>query len=135
MSRNRRRYSLEFKQEAVRLVAEQGVTQVARDLGVDRSVVRAWTDEAAAGERVEKPIVAGVRPDLEAEVRRLRRENAQLREEREILKKAAAFFAKERERRLPVVRGGEGQPHDPRGVPRAPHLPSRFDWAARPPRP
>lgn len=97
MSRHRRRYSIEFKQEAVRLVAEQGVpvTQVARDLGVDRSVVRTWTEKASAGELVEKPVVARVKPDLEEEVRRLRRENALLREEREILKKAAAFFAKE----------------------------------------
>jgi transposase len=89
---------MEFKQEAVRLVKEKGVpiTQVARDLGVDRSVLRTWTEKDTAGELVEpSPAAARPKPDLEEEVRRLRRENAVLREEREILKKAAAFFAKE----------------------------------------
>lgn len=98
MPRQRRRFSMEFKQEAVRLVKEKGVpiTQVARDLGVDRSVLRSWTEKDAAGELAEPaPAAARPKPDLDEEVRRLRRENAILREEREILKKAAAFFAKE----------------------------------------
>lgn len=97
MARQHRRFSIEFKQEAVRLVKEKGVpiTQVARDLGVDRSVLRTWTEKDAAGEFLEAPAAARPKPDLEEENRRLRRENAILREEREILKKAAAFFAKE----------------------------------------
>lgn len=98
MARQRRRFSMEFKQEAVRLVKEKGVpiTQVARDLGVDRSVLRTWAEREAAGELVEaSPPASRPKLDLEEEVRRLRRENAILREEREILKKAAAFFAKE----------------------------------------
>lgn len=97
MSRQRRRYSIEFKQEAVRLVVEQGVpvTTVARDLGVDRTVIRSWTEKAAAGELVAPSAIPRVKTDVEEENRRLRRENAILREEREILKKAAAFFARE----------------------------------------
>jgi transposase len=97
LSRPRRQYTLAFKQEAVRLVKEQGLTaaQVARDLGLDRSLVRSWLEKAAAGELVDRPAGAPAASRLEEEVRRLRKENAILREEREILKKAAAFFAKE----------------------------------------
>lgn len=78
-------------------MVEQGlsVTTVARDLGVDRTVDRAWTEKAAAGELVDRPALPRGKPDLEEENRRLRRENAILREEKEILKKAAAFFARE----------------------------------------
>lgn len=97
MPRHRRQYTIEFKQEAVRLVKEQGLTpaQVARDLGLDRSIVRAWVGQADAGQLVDGKIRQASTPSLEEEVRRLRKENAVLREEREILKKAAAFFAKE----------------------------------------
>ena len=97
MARQRRQYMLEFKQEAVRLIKEQGLTpaQVARDLGLDRSIVRTWVEKANAGQLVDAPVRQPSTPSLEDEVRRLRKENAVLREEREILKKAAAFFAKE----------------------------------------
>ena len=100
----RRKYTLEFKQEAVRLVKEQDMSpaEVGRDLGVDRSVIRSWVVKAEAGELISAPARASRKDvseggdlDLEAEVRRLRRENAILREEREILKKATAFVAKE----------------------------------------
>jgi transposase len=95
MARKRRSYSDEFKQEAVRLVREQGLTaaQVGRDLGVDKSVIRAWLQKADAGELgQEAPPDAAA---LHAEIRRLRKELSVVKEEREILKKAAAFFAKE----------------------------------------
>ena len=97
MARQRRQYTLEFKQEAVRLVKEQGLTpaQVARDLGLDRSIVRTWVEKADAGQLIDAPVRQPAAPSLEEENRRLRKENAVLREEREILKKAAAFFAKE----------------------------------------
>ena len=97
MARQRRQYTLEFKQEAVRLIKEQGLppAQVARDLGLDRSIVRTWVEKANAGQLVDAAVRQPSTPSLEDEVRRLRKENAVLREEREILKKAAAFFAKE----------------------------------------
>jgi transposase len=97
MATRRRKYSIEFKQEAVRLVREEGLTyaQVGRDLGVDRGVVRSWVQKDEAGELVTPAAAKRPEPSLEDELRRLRRENAVLREERDILKKAAAFFAKE----------------------------------------
>ena len=97
MARQRRQYTLEFKQEAVRLGKARGLTpaQVARDLGLDRSIVRTWVEKADAGQLVDAPVRQAAAPSLEEENRRLRKENAVLREEREILKKAAAFFAKE----------------------------------------
>ncbi len=89
----RRKFTREFKISAVRLVNEQGYSpsKAAKNLGVDANSVRAWVkkyaDEAGLGPKGE-----GV---VQAELRRLRRENAELRMEREILKKAAMFFAKE----------------------------------------
>jgi transposase len=95
MARKRRKYSVEFKIEAVRLVKEQemSVTEVGRELGIDHSVIHAWLRKYEEGTLSG----AGGRPqkDLEEENKRLRRENAILKEEREILKKATAFFAKE----------------------------------------
>ena len=92
MSGNRRRYTSEFKAEAVRLVAASGkpLAQIARELGINEQTLHSWKKQAASGDG------AGVEPDHFAqqdEIRRLRRENARLREERDILKKAMAFFA------------------------------------------
>lgn len=94
MGKQRRSYTAEFKAEAVRAATagDRSLTQVARDLGVNASVLQNWKQRltASTGE------AAGKRDEtLEQELRRLRRENASLREDREILKKAAAFFAKE----------------------------------------
>jgi transposase len=88
-SRKRRSFSAEFKQEAVRLVKESGrpLAQVARELDLDKSVLRSW-QQAMEGE----PAVAQRLTERE-ELRRLRRENARLKLEQEILKKAMAFFA------------------------------------------
>jgi len=89
----RRKYTREFKVSAVRLVNEQGYSpgEAAKSLGVDANSVRAWVKKYAADAGVE-PTGEGA---VQAELRRLRKENAELRMEREILKKAAAFFAKE----------------------------------------
>jgi transposase-like protein len=90
----RRRFSREFKLSAVKLVNEQGysIVDAARSLGIDAANVRDWV-KRFAGEPGAAPVTeAGA---LKAELRRLRQENARLLMEREILKKAAAFFAKE----------------------------------------
>jgi transposase len=88
-------YSEEYRREAVRL-AESGtrpLAQIARELGIHLETLRSWRRRArAAGEATESN---GVVPSLEEENRRLRRENARLLEEREILKRATAFFARD----------------------------------------
>jgi transposase len=89
----RRKFTREFKVSAVKLVNEQGysIPEAARSLGVDSNSVRGWVEKFGAE--------AGLAPSGEgamaAELRRLRKENARLLMERDILKKAAAFFAKE----------------------------------------
>lgn len=91
---NRRKFTKEFKIEAVRLTNQPGMTVVkaARDLGIRAKVLYRWR-----GELAEAPVEAfpgkGRRRASDEELQRLRRENEQLRMEREILKKATAFFA------------------------------------------
>jgi transposase len=89
----RRKYTREFKISAVKLVKEQGysIAEAAKSLGVDDNSVRYWTQKL--GKEVGGP--ASGEAALRTEVQRLRKENARLLMEREILKKAAAFFAKE----------------------------------------
>lgn len=93
--RQRRRFTDEYKAEAVRLVREGGmaVSQAARDLDLTESSLRNWVKQAEADGGTGRP-GAATSAEIE-ELRRLRRENRQLRMEREILKKATAFFAKE----------------------------------------
>lgn len=93
---SRRRFSREFKQEAVRLVRERGVAmaQVARDLDVHVNLLRGWVRAHMADPAHAFPGEGQQKPEA-AELTRLRRENAKLRMERDILKKAAAYFAKE----------------------------------------
>jgi transposase len=85
-------YSAEFRAEAIRLVRTSGKTKtaIAQELGVSLEALRAWLRQAEldAGERHD-----GLTSEELAELRRLRREVKILREEREILVKAAAFFA------------------------------------------
>ena len=91
MARSRRpQYSPEFKAEAVRLVQTSAdpVAKIARDLGVAGVTLRSWVDAA------RPPAAEPLTGDERSELKQLRREVRQLREEREILKKAAAFFAK-----------------------------------------
>jgi transposase len=96
-SRRRRRYSEEFKTEAIRLVRERerrgiSLAMLGRELGVGPGLLWQWA--YAAPSRANE-VDAHTGETLEEEVRRLRREVTILRQEREFAKKAAAFFAKE----------------------------------------
>ena len=92
----RRRFSREFKLEAVRLVKDRGVAvaQAARYLDVHENVLRKWIREAKTDPQHAFPGHGQMKPE-QLEIDRLRREVAKLRAERDILKKAAAFFARE----------------------------------------
>ena len=97
-SKIRRQFTPEFKANAVALVLEKGqsIPQVARDLDLVDSAFRRWIEQAKAcpmppGSAV---VSASLTPE-QAELQQLRRENQILRMEREILKKATAFFARE----------------------------------------
>ena len=92
----RREFSREFKLEAVRLVKERGVTaaQAARDLDVHENVLRKWVRDFAADPQQAFPGKGVMKPDV-AEIERLKKEVAKLKMERDILKKAAAYFARE----------------------------------------
>ena len=92
MSSKRRKYTTEFKEEAVRLVTEKGysIAEASVNLGINPNLLGKWK-KALSG----KALQGRSSEDLRSENKRLRRENARLVMEREILKKAAAFFAKE----------------------------------------
>ena len=94
--RIRQHYTKEFKSDAVKLVLEYGYSanEAARRLGINQTNVSRWVREYR---QENEPSVQGgaTRSELESEVKRLRKENQRLQMEREILKKAAAFFAKE----------------------------------------
>ena len=93
--RKRRKFTPEFKEGAVRLVIDEGrsLTEVARDLDLTHSGLSLWVKQARADRGIGK---RGVLTTAEREeLARLKKENRELRIEREILKKAAAFFAKE----------------------------------------
>jgi len=97
MGKTKPPYPAEFKEEAVRLARSSGkpVAQIARDLGVSFESLRHWVKQAAVDEGSRE----GLTTDERSELTKLRRENPTLRQEREILKKAAAFFARESENR------------------------------------
>jgi transposase len=90
-------YSLEFRREAVRLLRTSGrsIPQRSKELGARRSRSRSWARQVD----VDEGRGSGPTTDERDELRRLRRENKVLTEEREILRKAAAFFAKDSENR------------------------------------
>ena len=92
--KKRRKHSKEFKEEAVKLVTEQGyqVSEVARNLGIHPNILGRWKRELTGAE--PRNGSSGDLAAMEAELKRLRKENKRLQMEREILKKAAAFFAR-----------------------------------------
>jgi transposase len=91
--RPRRSFSKEFKADVVDLVRQPGNTaaSVARDLELTETAVRAWVRQA----EVDDGQAPGLTSEERAELARLRKENRVLREERDILKRATAFFARE----------------------------------------
>lgn len=93
--RERRKFTEEFKAGAVRLVLDEGRTvgSVARDLDLTASALGTWVQRARADRTKGKS--GGLTSPEREELSRLRKENRELRLERDILKKAAAFFAKE----------------------------------------
>ena len=115
--RQRRSFTDEFKAGAVRLVLDQGKTiaEVARDLDLTPSALGGWVEQARADRSKGK---TGLTTEERAELAQLRKRVRELEMERTILKKAAAFFAKE----VPEVRGhrsGEGRVQHRRWVPSA----------------
>jgi transposase len=96
MAQTRRTYTPEFKAEAVKLVTEQGysVAEAARSLGLHDNLIRSWK-QVFDSQGADAFPGQGKLPASEEELRRLRAENQRLRAERDILKKATAFFARE----------------------------------------
>ncbi len=90
--RSYKQYPQEFKEEAVALVKEQGysVPEAAKTLGIASNVLYRWKDKVEQQRQGED-----LAEDERSELQRLRKENKELRMEKEILKKASAFFAKE----------------------------------------
>jgi transposase len=88
-----KKYTIEFKQEAVKLVTEHGYSQAetGRRLGVSDKNINRWLNESKETRKIKRENCP-----IEEELNRLRKENDRLRMEKEILKKAAAFFANEK---------------------------------------
>jgi transposase len=92
----RRKYSREFKLEAVNLVRESGIAIVraARDLNLNHNVLRRWLKEHDSDPKHAYPGLGLMKPE-QLEIDRLRKEVTQLKAERDILKKFAAYFARD----------------------------------------
>ena len=92
MNKRRKKYTLAFKEEAVSLVGEEGykLTEAARNLGIGATMLSRWRSEMK-----HPPEVRDAKANDRQELHRLRREVRRLRMEREILKKATAFIAKQ----------------------------------------
>ncbi len=91
----RRKYDKQFKEEAIRLVTEGGrqVTEVARSLGIHENLLHLWKRKHKEDPAGSFPGKGHLKP-LDEELRRLQKENASLKEDKEILKKALAIFSK-----------------------------------------
>jgi len=89
-----KKYPAAFKERAVKLAVEsdQPIAQTARDLGVNENTLHTWSGKYHRAERQEQQVQDA---HIYEEVKRLRKENARLKEERDILKKAAAYFAQQ----------------------------------------
>jgi len=96
MTQRRKHYSKQFKIDAVELVTEQrfNVSEAARNLGIHHSSLRRWKRQLESDGNQAFPGKGNLSPEKQ-ELDRLRKENKRLRMERDILKKATAFFAKE----------------------------------------
>ena len=92
-----RKYTTEFRDSAVKQVIDGGrsISAVARSLEISNKTLSNWVYRARKGQELVKRTPALPSSELEAEVSRLRRENARLKVEKEILKNAAAYFARE----------------------------------------
>lgn len=92
----KRVHTAEFKREAVRLASKPGMSrrQAAAQLGIHPNVLRAWQEKVEEGAWSDKPGTE-LKTEQQKELERLRRENASLKTDLEILKKAAVYFAKE----------------------------------------
>jgi transposase len=97
MGERRRQYTREFKIEAVRLLDESDRSRasVARELGIHESMLKRWKAQLEERPASEAFPGNGSASAAEEEIRRLRRENQQLRQERDFLRKTAAYFARE----------------------------------------
>ena len=89
------RFTEEFKREAVRILTTSGqsITSVASDLGIGKSTLKRWRHMIT-----EQDLLSGSHEDMGLELARLRKENELLRQERDLLKKATAFFVRETRR-------------------------------------
>jgi transposase len=93
LSKKGANYTPEFRAEAVRLyrTSDRPLAEIAADLGISRESLRRWTKQ----QDIDEGLRDGLTSDEREEIARLRKENRVLREERDILKRAAAFFARE----------------------------------------
>jgi transposase len=91
--RNRRQFAAEFKRDAVELVRTSGrpIAEIARELGIYDSTLGNWVRQ----DRIDRGEQDGLTSDQQARLRQLERENAQLRMERDLLKRTVAFWVKE----------------------------------------
>jgi|SRR5579859_3193878 len=98
MKQKRRVYTVEFRQEALRLLESSGkrVAEIEHELGITPGLLYKWQTRYEAPERRENGSSRASVGELEAEIRRLKRENAILQDERDILKKAVRLFSQER---------------------------------------
>jgi transposase len=94
MTKTRRQYNEEFKREAVQLIESSGkpVAQIARELGINANILYRWRGQFGQAVNSNGHSIT----ELEAELKHLRRENAVLRQEREVLKKAIRIVGQER---------------------------------------
>ena len=88
-------YSLEFKESSAELArsSDKPISQTAKDLGINENTLHGWIRKFPGNSKAAS--TAASRNSLEEEVKQLRKENARLKQDREILKKAAAYFARE----------------------------------------